>query len=109
MLEKEVDVGFTYDQLKNLLIVNGSMANRRLLSMKIIIELIKADRPSLIFDYNGSWSKILDYFKGTDFAKNILYFKLGSAFTVDPLISDIPYDVNNPEYLEYMFSQNYLN
>ncbi len=103
VLEKEVPVGFTYDQLKNLLIVNGAMENRELISMKIVTELIKVGKQSLIFDYNGSWSKLLDYFKGTDFAKNILYFKLGSAFTIDPLVSDIPYDVNNPEYLEYMY------
>jgi len=101
--EREIPVGFTREQLKNLLIVNGASFNRLLVSMKIVSELVKTRVPSLIFDFDGRWSNLLDYFKGTRFEEELLVFKLGSAFTVDPLISDIPYDQDNTGYLEYMF------
>ena len=101
--EGEVNVGFTPQQLKNLLITNGIHNKRVLTAMKVVTELIEDNNPSIIFDFDGSWSKIINYFKGTLFVEEILYFKLGSAFTIDPLISDIPYDANNTEYLEYMF------
>ncbi|KKL45626.1 hypothetical protein LCGC14_2353740, partial [marine sediment metagenome] len=101
--EGEVDAGFTPQQLKNLLITNGIQNKRVLTAMKVVTEMIEQDLPSIVFDFNGSWSKIINYFKGTRFEEAILYFKLGSAFTIDPLISDIPYDTNNTEYLEYMF------
>ena len=103
VLENEVPFGFTSEQLKNLLIVNGTSLNRELTFMKIVIELIKAGVPSLVFDFNGTWSKLIHYFNDTHFKKELLYFKLGSAFIIDPLISDIPYDSENTEYLEYMF------
>ncbi len=101
--EGEVEVGFTPQQLKNLLITNGIHNKRVLTAMKVVSELIENNHPSIVFDFDGSWSKIINYFKGTRFEEEILYFKLGSAFTIDPLISDISYDTNNTEYLEYMF------
>ncbi|KKN10752.1 hypothetical protein LCGC14_1033450 [marine sediment metagenome] len=101
--EGEIEVEFTPQQLKNLLITNGIHNKRVLTAMKVVTELIEDDHPCLIFDFDGSWSKIINYFKGTRFEEEILYFKLGSAFTIDPLISDISYDTNNTEYLEYMF------
>ncbi len=103
ILESEVPAGFTLKQLKNLLIVQGTTTHRDLMSMKLVSELIKIDCPCIVFDFDGTWSKLIDYFKKTHHLSNILYFKLGSAFTIDPLVSDIPYDTNNPEYLEYMF------
>ncbi|MFX1568867.1 MAG: hypothetical protein ACFFCV_10940 [Promethearchaeota archaeon] len=103
VLEREVPAGFTLDQLKNLLIVNGTAMQRKLMSMKLVSELIRTNYPCLVFDFDGIWSKLLDYFKKSHFINSILYFKLGSAFTVDPLTSEIPFDLNNPEYLEYMY------
>ncbi len=103
ILEGEIDVGFTLRQLKNLLITNGTHNKRILTAMKIVAELIEDNRPSVVFDFNGDWSKLIHYFKGTRFEEQILYFKLGSAFTIDPLTSDIPYDTDNPGYLEYLF------
>jgi hypothetical protein len=102
VLEPEVPVGFTLNQLKNLLIINGTSEKRDTLSMKIIVELIKAKVPSLIFDFDGTWSKMLTYFKNSRYEADILYFKYGSAFTIDPLTSDIPYDTENATYIEYM-------
>jgi len=101
--EREVPVGFTFDQLKNLLIVNGTSQKRDALCMKIVAELIKAEVPSLIFDFDGTWSKIIAYFRNTRFENEILYFKYGSAFTINPLTSDIPYDTKNTNYLEYLY------
>jgi len=103
VLEGEIDAGFTSQQLTNLLITNGTHNQRELATMKIVSELIENDLPSIIFDFNGNWSKLINYFKGTRFEEEILYFKLGSAFTIDPLTSDIPYDADNPGYLEYLF------
>ncbi|MFX0142416.1 MAG: hypothetical protein ACFFDN_52735, partial [Candidatus Hodarchaeota archaeon] len=50
----------------------------------------------------GNWSKLLNYFQGSRFQEDILYFKYRSAFIVDPTKSDIPYDQNNMDYLKYM-------
>ncbi len=102
VLEKEVPVGFNVSQLKKLLITNGSFEKRELTAMKIVVELIQIGTPSVVFDFTGNWSKLLSYFKGTGFEEDLLFFKLGSAFTTDPLISDIPYDKNHLEYIEYM-------
>ncbi len=102
VLENEVPFGFTADQLKNLIIVHGTSINRDYASMKIVAELIEAKIPSLVFDLNGKWSKLISYFKDSPFEKEIEYFKLGKAFTIDPLVSDIEYDIDNTGYLEYM-------
>ncbi|MFX1297957.1 MAG: hypothetical protein ACFFD2_24300, partial [Promethearchaeota archaeon] len=103
VMEREVPFGFTWEQLHNLFITNGIPKHRELLAMKIIAELIKIGNPSLVFDFNGTWSKLLAYFEGTKFQDNILYFKYGSSFVIDPIKSDIPYDKNHAEYLEYIY------
>ena len=101
--DNEVPAGFTLKQLNNLFITNGTSKDREDLAIKIVSEGIKADQSFLIFDFHGTWSKLLTFFKDSQYEDDILYFKFGSAFTVDPLRSDIPYDQNNIEYQEYMF------
>ncbi|UCC19887.1 MAG: hypothetical protein JSV62_01010 [Promethearchaeota archaeon] len=103
VLETEVPFGFTLEQLHNLFITNGIPEHRELLAMKIVSELIKTRNYSLIFDFNGAWSKLLDYFKDTIFQEEILYFKYGSSFIIDPIKSDIPYDPHHTDYLEYIY------
>ncbi|MFX0006975.1 MAG: hypothetical protein ACFFAV_09645 [Candidatus Hermodarchaeota archaeon] len=103
VLEPEIPVGFTLDQLKNLLIVNGKSETRDTISMKIVLELIESKVPSLIFDFTGNWSKLYSYFEDSTFKKDILHFKYGSAFIIDPTKSDIPYDPHNTDYLEFVF------
>ncbi len=103
VLEEELPFGFTEDQVKNLLIMNGSLTSRELCAMKIVSELIGKKIPSLIFDFRGTWSRLIPSFKGTPHENDFLHLKLGSAFTLDPLKSDIPYDTNNIEFLSYMF------
>jgi len=103
ILEEEIPFGFLLDQLKSLLIANGTSRSRELACMKIVSELVKANVPSIIFDFNGTWSKLITYFKDSRYENDLLYFKLGSTFTLDPLYSDIPYDKNNPAFLEFMY------
>ncbi|MFX0034280.1 MAG: hypothetical protein ACFE9I_01405 [Candidatus Hermodarchaeota archaeon] len=102
VLESEVPVGFTHDQIKNLLIINGETKQRELICLKIVAELIKVQLPSLIFDYSGIWSKLMSYFRYTRYEQDILYFKYRSAFVIDPISSDIPHDKNQIEYINYM-------
>ncbi|MFX0021532.1 MAG: hypothetical protein ACFE9S_04350 [Candidatus Hermodarchaeota archaeon] len=103
VLEPEIPVGFTFEQLKNLLIVHGISEKRNAISMKIVSELVEARVPSLIFDFTGSWSKVFSYFEESIFKNDILHFKYGSAFIIDPTKSDIPYDPHNTDYLEFVF------
>ncbi|MFX1599720.1 MAG: hypothetical protein ACFFB6_03915, partial [Promethearchaeota archaeon] len=76
---------------------------RDAISMKIVSELIKANVPSLVFDFTGDWAKLYNYFEDSKFKKDILYFKYGSAFIIDPTKSDVPYDPQNTEYLKYLY------
>jgi len=102
-LRAEVPAGFLFDQLHSVLITNGTNFDRELLNMKMAAELIKKEIPCLIFDFTGRWSRLLTYFENTTYQKNILYFKLGKAFTLDPFDSETPYENDNIKYLEYMF------
>lgn len=102
-LESEVPMGFTLEQLRNLLVVNGVNSSREALCQKIVVELVKAGYPSVIFDFTGSWSKLMRVFEGTMYENNFLYLKVGKTFLVNPLFSEIPYDKDNTGYLEYMF------
>ncbi|MFX1428299.1 MAG: hypothetical protein ACFFBE_17730, partial [Promethearchaeota archaeon] len=103
VLESEISFGFTEEQLHNLLIVNGTYSSRELLTMKLVSQMVKNNIPSLIFDFRGTWSKIIKSFQGTQYEYEFLYFKLGSAFSLDPIKSDIPYDKDNIDFLNYMF------
>ena len=103
VLEDEMPFGFTKEQAGNIIISNGTSSNRDLAAMKLVAELVEASIPSLIFDFKGNWSKLITHFKGTRFVNDFLYFKLGSAFSLDPLTSDIDYDKDNISFLNYMF------
>ncbi|MFX1279976.1 MAG: hypothetical protein ACFFA3_11205 [Promethearchaeota archaeon] len=103
MLEEEMPFGFTKDQINNIIITNGTVGYRDLTAMKLVAELVDHDIPSLIFDFKGTWSRLIHYFEGTQFVNDFLYFKLGSAFSLDPLTSDMDYDKDNMDFLNYMF------
>ncbi|TFG08631.1 MAG: hypothetical protein EU539_01835 [Promethearchaeota archaeon] len=102
-LEEEVPVGFLREQINSLLITNGKSNNREDLAIKIVAELVKRNTPSLIFDFSGNWSRLINIFNNTIHESNFLHFKLGSAFTIDPIRSDIAHDKFNIEYLDYIF------
>ena len=101
-LENEVPAGFLFEHLHNLLLTNGTASNRELLTQKIVIELVKTGHDSVIFDFTGSWSRVMNYFKGTIYENQFIYHKLGKTFVINPLRSGIPYDTDNPGYLDYM-------
>jgi len=102
-LEKEVPSGFTYTQLKHLLITNGTSEDREHLKMKIVSELIKAGIPSVVFDYTGNWSKLIHYFKDSRYEDRLLHFTFGLSFNVNLIYSGIKYDTTNLEYLNYFY------
>jgi len=102
-LENEVDLGFTYDQVKHLLITNGLSEQREYTIMKIVAELIKLGRACVIFDYSGKWSKLISYFKNSYLEDTFLYFKLGRSFRINLTKSEIDYDEKNVEYLNLFF------
>jgi hypothetical protein len=99
----EIPVGFTLDQIHNVLIVNGSTQMKELLTMKLVAQLIQVQIPSLIFDFNGDWSRLFTYFNDPSLSNEMVHFRLGSAFGLDVIHSDIPYDSDNPSYLEYVY------
>ncbi len=102
-LEHEVPMGFTLEQLRNLIVLNGTNSSREALCQKIVSELVKAGYPSVIFDFTGNWSKLLRVFKGTMYEDKFLHLKAGKTFLVNPLFSEVPYDKDNIGYLNYMF------
>jgi len=101
-LECEVPAGFLLEQLHNLLLTNGTNSSRELLAQKIVVELVKKGQDSIIFDFTGNWSKVMNYFKDTIYENQFIYHKLGKTFVINPLRSGIPYDTDNPGYLDYM-------
>ena len=102
-LESEVPAGFLIEQVRNLFVTNGTNSSREFLVQKIVIELVKAGYPSVVFDFTGNWSKIMQIFQGSIYEDQIIYHKLGKTIVLNPLRSGIPYDKRNVEYLDYMF------
>ncbi|MBY9020778.1 MAG: hypothetical protein KGD67_06960, partial [Candidatus Lokiarchaeota archaeon] len=102
-LENEVPAGFLIEQVRNLFITNGTNSSREFLTQKIVLELVKAGYPSVVFDFTGNWSKIIRILKGSIYEDQFIYHKLGKTIIINPLRSGIPYDKNNPGYLDYMF------
>jgi hypothetical protein len=102
-LTEEVSAGLKLDQSQRLLITGHNHQDNSMLAMKVVSELIKSNRKAIIFDFNGDWSRLIRSFSESPFFDSFLYFKLGKNFRVNPIYSDIPYDQNNLEYLDYMF------
>ena len=102
-LENEVPAGFLIEQVRNLFVTNGTNSSREFLTQKIVLELVKAGYPSVVFDFTGNWSKIVRIFQGTIYENQFIYHKLGKTIVINPLRSGIPYDKKNPDYLDYMF------
>ncbi len=103
MLENEVELGFTYEQIRQLLITNGLPEQRELTTMRIVAELIPKKIPSIIFDFSGNWSKIIPLFQNTDYKDSVLLFQLGHAFSLELLSSEMDYDPENNEYLNFFY------
>lgn len=102
-LEEEIPLGFTFEQVKQLLITNGIPSYREHAKMKIVSELVKSHIPCVIFDYTGKWSKLIQFFNNKSYQDHFLHFKLGSSFSIDIKSSGIKYDQNNIEYLNFFY------
>jgi len=103
MLEKEIELGFTYGQVRQLLVTNGLPEQRELTLMRIVAELIPKKIPSIIFDFSGNWSKIMAFYQDTIYRDSFLLFQLGRTFSLELLSSEIDYDPENPEYLNLFY------
>lgn len=99
-LEQEIPAGFSHEQLKNLLVTNGTFSYRENLLMKIVSELVRKKLPSIVFDYTGNWSKLLKYFENSQYENDLLYFSLGKSFRIQLEKSDVLYDKANIDYLD---------
>ncbi|MEJ2251656.1 MAG: hypothetical protein P8Y97_18615, partial [Candidatus Lokiarchaeota archaeon] len=100
-LEEELPAGLTEPQLKSLLITNGTWYSREVMVMKIVTELLKKNRHSIIFDFDGSWSRIINYLQseGLGLEENILYLKLGDYFSYSIFNSGLSFDSDNLDYV----------
>ncbi len=99
---EEIPFGLLFNQINNLIISGGTHRQREDISLKIIIELVKNKIPSIIFDFNGKYSRLIDIFSKTQFYHDFYYFKLGQSFNIELLNSGIKNDPNNLEYLDYI-------
>jgi hypothetical protein len=97
-LEEEIPAGFTIDQVKNLLITNGTANDRENILLALTKELVKAGQPSVIFDFSGNFSKLLTYFEGTIYESHLRHYKLGRTFQIDPIATDIRNDRYDDKY-----------
>ena len=102
-LEDEIPLGFTFGQIRQLLITNGIPSYREHTKMKIVSELVKSNIPCVIFDYTGKWTKLIHFFEDASYQDRFLHFKLGSSFSIDIKNSGIKYDQNNLEYLNLFY------
>jgi len=102
-LEEEIPAGFTLDQIKNLLVVNGTQKSREDFKMKLVAELVKARVPSVVFDFDGKWSRLMNYFKDSKYEDDFLHFTLGSSFNINLIHSGLSFDQNNFDYLNLVF------
>lgn len=102
-MRKEVRAGFLLEQIRGLLVTNGTEIEREAFLMKLASELVKTNVPCLIFDFNGNWSRLINLFQKSQFEDRFLYFKLLYNFKIDVLHSDNEFDRDNVKYLEYAF------
>ncbi len=111
---KQGPAGFTEEQLNALLISHGTEEQRQLLLMKIAKELAIRDRPCIIFDFYGNWTKLIRHFdnirgenrengENSLFIDKFSYQAIGVNFILDLLQSGIPNDPDNVRYLEYFY------
>lgn len=100
-MEEEVPFGFLEQQVRNLIICGGNQFERDDIVIKIVSELVKKRIPSIIFDIEGKYSKLISHFENTQYRDDFYYFKLGRSFLINLNKSDIKSDIRNFEYLEY--------
>jgi hypothetical protein len=101
-LEQEVVAGFTLDQARQLLIMNGTDASREEVSLLLARNLITQGQNIIYFDFTGNGSKLLKLLEKNSLQENVLHYKLGKTLAIDPIHSEIPHDPRNVEFLDLM-------
>jgi hypothetical protein len=102
-LESETMSGLDRKSLFGCGIFHGQAKERELLMMKAAAECIKLDIPTIVFDFTGNWSRLINMFLGSQYNRRILYFKQGTDFNIQQFRSGIAYDKNNVEYMDLAF------
>jgi hypothetical protein len=101
-LEKEVVAGFSLDQARRLLIINGTSASREEVSLLLARNLITQGQKVIYFDFSGSGSKLIKLLEKESLQDTILHYNLGKTLAVDPIHSEIPHDPQNVRFLDWM-------
>ncbi len=101
-LEQEVVAGFSLDQARELLIMNGTDASREEVSLLIARNLIAQGQKVIYFDFTGNGSKLIKLLKKESLHNNILLYNLGKTLSIDPIHSEIPHDTQNVKFLDLM-------
>jgi hypothetical protein len=101
-LEKEVVAGFSLDQARQLLIMNGTDASRDEISLLLARNLIFQGQNVIYFDFTGNGSKLIKLLERESLQGKILHYTLGKTFAIDPIHSEIPHDTQNVQFLDLM-------
>ena len=101
-LEQEVTAGFSLNQSRQLLIMNGTATSREEVSLLLARNLIIKGEKVIIFDYTGNGSKLIELLRNDSLEDTILHYRLGQTLTIDPIHSEIPHDPQNIRFLNLM-------
>jgi uncharacterized HAD superfamily protein len=101
-LEKEVVAGFSLDQARQLLIMNGTSVSRERISLLLARNLIAQGQNVIYFDFTGNGSKLIKLLETESLRDNILHYNLGKTLAIDPIHSEIPRDTQNVRFLDLM-------
>jgi hypothetical protein len=101
-LEQEVIAGFSMEQTRKLLIMNGTNASREEVSLLLARNLISQGQNVIYFDFTGNGSKLIKLLEKESLHDNILHYNLGKTLAIDPIHSEIPHDTQNVRFLDLM-------
>ena len=101
-LKQEVVAGFSLDQARRLLILNGTDISQERVSLLLARNLIAQGQKVIYFDFTGTGSKLIKLLKKDSIQDNILLYNLGKTLAVDPIHSEIPHDTQNVKFLDLM-------
>lgn len=101
-LEQEITAGFSLEQARQLLIINGMNASREDVSLLLARNLIAEGKHVIYFDFSGNGSKLIRMLEKESLQDKIVHYSLGKTLTIDPIHSEIPHDPHNVQFLDLM-------
>ena len=101
-LEQEVVAGFSLEQSRKLLILNGTNFSREELSLLLARNLIVQGQKVIYFDFTGNGSKLIRLLEKDSLQDKILHYNLGKTLAIDPIHSEIPHDTQNVRFIDLM-------